>query len=707
MQKFGEAFKGDLEFAYHRTRASAVPSIVKNGFRPGSGDMYGKGWYMCYDLESQLRSVMTGYGDAVIKCQIFDKGVLILDYNISKKMYGNKYTLVDQLLREGIFRTTTDIPQFYKDMSVACEGSLTKKEISAEVAYQCFVQGQDPKLYFAGRSPRSYRWGEGTSCLNANGVPKLKKITAIVFSGNHDGNVIVGYSPNTVQPLSYAIIDDSVCYDYASGKITKADVDAMFVKLDDYEIAEQRSANARALYERLGAMRNSSIVSLSILCEMSEAEFDKKFRWIDRESKVTDAEVEVDKNGKFRFLGGSWDQGTWLGDEFGEEGLNSSVQPIFRSGVFAKGNFYGVWEYGRFTGGSFKGTWRGRGRGNLSGGIWAAPASCWDATKADVSPGATFTYEVRPGKFVDSELTPDQFLTQNNKPNGPQYDVSPDGKTLFSLVDKKFAGACIIQPGIETVDAGAFAGSAIKSVQLPDSVKKIGASAFNGCSSLEKVVLPKQLQTIEADTFAFTGKLMGIVIPPNVKLIESSAFSNSGLLAVDIPDSVKVLGNSAFANSNVGRIKFPKGLGEVPENVAIGCERLFSLELPQNCYVIRETAFQSCKKLKKIILPKTLETIEKAAFYNSGLTELVIPEKVETISEEAFGFNGSLTKVTLPKSLKSVGAKAFKYCSSALEVIYNGTQQDWMHIDFNMIADDVFDAGVVVRCKDGDITIGA
>ena len=102
-----------------------------------------------------------------------------------------------------------------------------------------------------------------------------------------------------------------------------------------------------------------------------------------------------------------------------------------------------------------------------------------------------------------------------------------------------------------------------------------------------------------------------------------------------------------------------------------------------------------------------METIEKAAFYNSGLTKLVIPDKVETIGEEAFGFNSSLVKVTLPKSLKSVGANAFKYCSSALEVIYNGTQQDWMHIDFDMIAEDAFDSGVVVRCKDGDITIGA
>ena len=694
MQKFGEAFKGKLEYAYHRTSETNIPSIVKNGFIPGYGDMYGKGWYMCYDLESQLNPNMVSYGKGVIKTQIFDKGVLIFDYNISKEMYGSKYTLVDQLLRQGIFTNINAIPKFYKDMSAMCEKTFDDPRQSAVVAYNCFVRGQDPIQYFSGKRPKEYNWGEGTSCLNVKGVPKINKITAIVFSGNHDGNVIVGYSPNTVLPVAYAIIDPQVCYDFKAGKIKIDDIE--FTPLTDYEIAEERARQARELYERLGTLRNSSIISLNLQYgKMTSSEFETNFKWIARDSKVTNAEITVDKDKKFIFTGGSWDNGVWQGDVFGvNDGRSYENQPVFKGGIFTSGEFFGDWEFGKFINGTFNGRWRGKGS-KMMGGIWSAPPSCW-GPNATLYYGSKIMYETKPGsgKFVESDLTPPDFYKSLE---GPEVKFSDDRKVLEKF-DSKFAGIYTVPDGVNEIADGAFRGCKLKGVIIPNSVNRIGVQAFEQCKNLSKVQLGNGLKSIHGYAFAECASLSQITLPTGLQDIFDYVFQGSGLTSIVVPDSVKYFGTHVFSFcSNLSSAKLPSSIIEVPEATFDSCTRLFKVEIHDSCLMIGDGAFNKCSKLRLIKLPSRLREIKFRAFLESGLTELEIPSLVNHIYGSAF--TNCKIKTLKMSPISTIDYTAFLYCDIDT-IIFDGTLAQFEDQRFNH----ALEIGVKVKCKDGEMT---
>lgn len=67
---------------------------------------------------------------------------------------------------------------------------------------------------------------------------------------------------------------------------------------------------------------------------------------------------------------------------------------------------------------------------------------------------------------------------------------------------------------------------ALKSVEIPNRIAKIGRCAFSGCGGLTKVSFEEnsELTVIEAGTFSRCYKLAEITIPKSVKGIEEMAF---------------------------------------------------------------------------------------------------------------------------------------------------------------------------------------
>ncbi len=57
------------------------------------------------------------------------------------------------------------------------------------------------------------------------------------------------------------------------------------------------------------------------------------------------------------------------------------------------------------------------------------------------------------------------------------------------------------EEGIEKIADNLFRSSNINTIDIPDTVKEIGAAAFSNCKKLEKVVFPNALQTIETSAF--------------------------------------------------------------------------------------------------------------------------------------------------------------------------------------------------------------
>ncbi len=98
---------------------------------------------------------------------------------------------------------------------------------------------------------------------------------------------------------------------------------------------------------------------------------------------------------------------------------------------------------------------------------------------------------------------------------------------------------------ITSIGDGAFNGSIIESIDIPNTVTSIGSSAFGNCSNLTSITIPNSVTSIGYGAFAGTA-LESVTIPDSVTSIGDYAFQNTRLKDVTIPQSVISLGRGAF-----------------------------------------------------------------------------------------------------------------------------------------------------------------
>lgn len=281
----------------------------------------------------------------------------------------------------------------------------------------------------------------------------------------------------------------------------------------------------------------------------------------------------------------------------------------------------------------------------------------------------------------------------------------------------------------------------LRSVYIPDSVKQIGYAAFYKCSGLVAVGLPKGITEIPdfcfyqcgvldclndtmGNAWDFSSRETGVLrIPETVTRIGRSAFykcssegmvagSSTGFDTVIIPAAVVEIGNNAFlADSGIRHLEFAlenaqlKTIGDkafngcnsiteftLPDTVeTIGeycfekcydlvtanlggvqdigayafsqCYALTTMHIPDTTKIIRHHAFYWCEVLETLTLGSGLETIEHHAFYaNLALKALALPATLKTIEMQAFRHCQGLESLVLSKDVDSIGNHAFYDC---------------------------------------------
>lgn len=88
-----------------------------------------------------------------------------------------------------------------------------------------------------------------------------------------------------------------------------------------------------------------------------------------------------------------------------------------------------------------------------------------------------------------------------------------------------------------------------RSYYIPNSVKIIGAAAFELCRDLTAVYLPDGLEVIEEKAFSECDGIKSIKLPSSIKRIEERAFQNVSLSEIDIPEKTEYIGKLAFDGS--------------------------------------------------------------------------------------------------------------------------------------------------------------
>lgn len=100
-------------------------------------------------------------------------------------------------------------------------------------------------------------------------------------------------------------------------------------------------------------------------------------------------------------------------------------------------------------------------------------------------------------------------------------------------------------------------------------------------------------------------------------------------------------------------------------------------------------------------------TISDSAFERcEGLERVEIEDGVMAIEVYAFKECFWLESITIPDSVIRIGEWAFNECDILTSIQYKGTKRQWASINFPPDKDWFpFEKGLVVHCKDGDITL--
>lgn len=210
-------------------------------------------------------------------------------------------------------------------------------------------------------------------------------------------------------------------------------------------------------------------------------------------------------------------------------------------------------------------------------------------------------------------------------------------------------------------------------VELPDTIKIIGDSAFRDCTNLENINLPNFLEKLGNYAFYNCKKLKKIKLPKTTSVIGDYCFGGYciGLEEINLSDGLTEIGDHAFEYcTNLKNVTIPDGIREIGTNLFIGCENLQTVNLPTNLTSIPDGMFDDCISLTNINIPDNITSIGNSAFRNCTSlpwTNLQLPNNIVNIGNYAF-YKTQITEIKIPNGVAELNNGVFQACNNLSKV---------------------------------------
>ncbi len=272
--------------------------------------------------------------------------------------------------------------------------------------------------------------------------------------------------------------------------------------------------------------------------------------------------------------------------------------------------------------------------------------------------------------------------------SGFQFGLKADG--TYELQIYYGMDAHVVVPShyqgyvVTSIKGGAFYNNGTMiSITLPNTIKSIGTSAFEGCYLLESIVIPDSVITIGDSAFLNCDALASIQLSQALIRLGQSVFTyNLMMTSIELPDSLLYLGENAFAYANITSIEIPSQLREIKDYTFAYNSELATVWISENVVSISPKAFKNCNGLLNINVDPNNPYYSSVdgVLFNKSQTELLaypngktqttytIPDVVEVIGEYAFASNMTLVNVIFPSTLRHIYDFAFLNCTKITQL---------------------------------------
>ena len=210
--------------------------------------------------------------------------------------------------------------------------------------------------------------------------------------------------------------------------------------------------------------------------------------------------------------------------------------------------------------------------------------------------------------------------------------------------------------------------SGIRQLTVPQTVTKIGYSAFAGCTQLTAITLPDGLRELGRGAFSGCTALTGVALPDSLTALGYGVFQNcSALTAVEFPAGIAPAswrsGSGMLKNcTSLRSVKLPGTVPSLDDDFFAGCTALEQIVLPDSVTKIGSNLFNGCTALTDVTLSTNLQAIPANTFYGcASLQKLVAPYAVTKIGKNAFANCTSLTSLTLLRNVTEAASDALSY----------------------------------------------
>ena len=347
------------------------------------------------------------------------------------------------------------------------------------------------------------------------------------------------------------------------------------------------------------------------------------------------------------------------------------------------------------------------------------------------------------------------YTVSNNKAKITKYDGSSSTVNIPSKLDKytvaeigyqafencKEIENITIPESIEKIDEFAFSGcnfttvkfadnckitefggfadmSNLKSINIPNNVKKINASALRNAKALKTITISSSVTEIGYCAFQDCTGITTMNIPTNVSKIDEFAFSGCNFTTVKFADNCKITEFGGFRDmSNLKSINIPNNVKKLAAYALRNDKALKTITIPASVVEIDYCAFQNCTGLSTITIPRRVEKIDEYAFsgcefntikfendcmitefpifYDMNTLRVInIPRSVSSINNSNFRGDVGLSEIIIPSSVKKIGYNVFSGCANITITIPSSVTE---------IDEYAFDntSGLKIKCESG------